>query len=76
MSIHRIGIVVHEGKQAARDAAETVRGWAARHDIPAVVVGSYTKFLTDPNDQAHGSSVEVSGEAWEAQAPDKEALWK
>jgi NAD+ kinase len=38
VSIHRIGIVVHEGKQAAREAAETVRGWAARHDIPAVAV--------------------------------------
>lgn len=46
MSIHRVGIVVHEGRQAVRDAADTVRGWAARHDMPAVAVGSYTKFLT------------------------------
>ena len=38
MSLERIGIVVHEGKPSARAAAETVRRWAAGHDIPAVAV--------------------------------------
>jgi NAD+ kinase len=38
VSLERIGIVVHEGKPSARAAAETVRRWAAGHDIPAVAV--------------------------------------
>ncbi|HEY2296808.1 MAG TPA: NAD(+)/NADH kinase [Jatrophihabitans sp.] len=38
MSVQRIGIVVHEGKEPARDAAEAVRNWARAHDIPTVDV--------------------------------------
>jgi NAD+ kinase len=38
MTIQRIGIVVHEGKAVARAAAQTVRDWAAAHEISAVGV--------------------------------------
>ncbi len=31
---HRIGLVVHEGRPAAVEAAELVRRWAERNDIP------------------------------------------
>jgi len=34
MTITRIGLVVHEGKEAARAAAVRVRRWAASRDIP------------------------------------------
>jgi NAD+ kinase len=34
MSCHRIGLVVHEGRAAAIDAAQVVREWAAARGIP------------------------------------------
>jgi NAD+ kinase len=34
MSCHRIGLVVHEGRAAAVDAAQVVRDWAATRGIP------------------------------------------
>lgn len=33
MTIRRLGLVVHGGKQAAKDAAEVARRWARDHDI-------------------------------------------
>ena len=38
MTLQRIGIVVHEGKAAARTAARTVHDWAAEHGVSAVNV--------------------------------------
>jgi NAD+ kinase len=38
MTVQRIGIVVHEGKAAARAAAQTVHDWAAEHGVSAVDV--------------------------------------
>src|ERR1044072_6193784 len=34
MAVSRIGLVVHTGHPAANAAAQQVRGWAARHDVP------------------------------------------
>ncbi len=38
MTIQRVGIVVHEGKAVAREAAAAVRAWAEEHHLPAVSV--------------------------------------
>ncbi|MEY9848171.1 NAD(+)/NADH kinase [Streptacidiphilus sp. MAP5-3] len=34
MAVHRVGLVVHQGRAAARDAAQTVRAWCAAHGLP------------------------------------------
>ncbi|MFI9274955.1 NAD(+)/NADH kinase [Kitasatospora sp. NPDC052896] len=38
MPVHRIGLVVHGARPAARSAAGTVRAWCAAHDIPCTDV--------------------------------------
>ncbi len=34
MAIRRIGLVVNDGKEGAREAADIVRAWAGEHDVP------------------------------------------
>ncbi|MFD8749853.1 NAD(+)/NADH kinase [Kitasatospora sp. NPDC059577] len=34
MSVHRVGLVVHHGRDAARDGARVVRAWCAAHGVP------------------------------------------
>ncbi|HEY7046748.1 MAG TPA: NAD(+)/NADH kinase [Jatrophihabitantaceae bacterium] len=43
MTLHRIGIVVHEGKDVARNAAQTVRDWGQAHDVAVVGVDVWTE---------------------------------
>jgi NAD+ kinase len=38
VSIRRIGLVVHEGKPAARGASESVRSWAGERGVQTVIV--------------------------------------
>jgi NAD+ kinase len=38
VTITRIGLVVHMGKEVARDAAARVRAWASTHDLPCTDV--------------------------------------
>ncbi|MEV7598828.1 NAD(+)/NADH kinase [Kitasatospora sp. NPDC089797] len=33
MAVHRVGLVVHQGRDAAREAARTVRAWCAERDV-------------------------------------------
>jgi NAD+ kinase len=57
MSILRIGLVVHEGKQAARMAAEIVRSWAEERGIPTVPIDVWQ----DDRRRAASSEAEEAG---------------
>ncbi|SDO84716.1 NAD(+)/NADH kinase [Actinacidiphila guanduensis] len=38
MPVSRLGVVVHEGRPPAVEAAEAVRGWCAEHGIPCTAI--------------------------------------
>src|SRR5204863_7219226 len=39
--MRRIGLVVHNGKEVARTAAEAVRSWGGRHGVPCIEVDQW-----------------------------------
>ncbi|WP_371673551.1 NAD(+)/NADH kinase [Streptomyces sp. NBC_00289] len=43
MSVERVGLVVHEGRSAARDAAHAVRSWCAERRIPCTDIDVWSK---------------------------------
>lgn len=52
MTLQRIGTVVHEGKQVARDAAQTVRDWGQAHGVAVVGVDVWNKSRRNARDEA------------------------
>ena len=36
MTVHRIGLVVHGGREEAAGATDRVRAWCAEHDVECV----------------------------------------
>ncbi|MFE5586829.1 NAD(+)/NADH kinase [Kitasatospora sp. NPDC056531] len=38
MPVHRVGLVVHQGRGAAREAARAVHAWCEAHDVPCAEV--------------------------------------
>jgi len=59
--ITRIGLVVHDGKQLAREAADRVRAWAAEHDLPCTDIDVWS---------ADGGRLSAHEEAERAHYPD------
>jgi NAD+ kinase len=43
MTVERVGLVVHQGRAAAVEAARTVHGWCAEHGIPSTDIDVWTK---------------------------------
>ncbi|MGY1810304.1 NAD(+)/NADH kinase [Blastococcus sp. SYSU D00669] len=58
MTIHRIGLVVHTGKEAARDAAARVRAWARARGLPCTDVDVWG----EGSRHTAGEEAEIAGE--------------
>ncbi|MET7454887.1 NAD(+)/NADH kinase [Streptomyces sp. NPDC005574] len=43
MSVQRVGLVVHQGRTTARDAAHAVHAWCAEHRIPCTDIDVWSK---------------------------------
>ncbi|WP_037606005.1 NAD(+)/NADH kinase [Streptacidiphilus rugosus] len=43
MPVHRIGLVVHEGRAAAREAARCVRAWGDAHQVPCTEIDVWSE---------------------------------
>ncbi|MFJ2187198.1 NAD(+)/NADH kinase [Kitasatospora sp. NPDC087861] len=43
MPVHRVGLVVHQGRAAARDGARAVHAWCEAHDVPCTEIDVWSE---------------------------------
>jgi NAD+ kinase len=57
MSVHRVGLVVHQGHAAARDAARAVHRWCEEHGVPCTEIDVWDKdrLRRSGRDEAHAA---------------------
>lgn len=56
MTVTRLGLVVHSGRAAARDAAARVHAWCARHGIPCTDVDVWSEDLARRDAQSEAEA--------------------